>query len=147
MSGIHNRINDALFLWENGRHESAFLIALIAVAAIARQRYPKMKDREGFEQFLRDTRLRISGVEFRGKLEPLEHIFYKWLRCQLVHEAALPLDIQFVAENEEGWMSIRAGGAPEHLLKIGHGWFHHMIGSVKQAQEYLHDVLPARYRN
>ena len=142
MSGTNRRIDDALFLWNSGRHESAFLLALIAVAAVARLRYPKKTDREGFEQFLRDTHLRIGRVEFRDKLEPLEHIFYKWLRCQLVHEAALPVDIEFMAESETGWMSIRAGGAPEKLLKIGHGWFHHMIGSVKQSREYLCDSLP-----
>jgi len=39
-------------------------------------------------------------------------------------------------ENPE-WMSVRAGGAPEYILKIGHGWFHHLIGSVKSAPEYL----------
>ena len=142
MSGIQKHIDDSLFLWDNGRHDSAFLIALIAVAAVARRRYPQMKDGESFEQFLRDTNLRITGVEFRGNLQPLEHIFYKWLRCELVHEASLPVDIQFMAESELGWMSIRAGGAPEYVLKIGHGWFHHMIGSVKQSREYLCASLP-----
>jgi predicted nucleotidyltransferase len=34
-----------------------------------------------------------------------------------------------------GSMSVRAGGAPEYILKIGHGWFDHMIGSVIQAPE------------
>lgn len=137
MPGLHKRVDDALFLWNNGRHDSAFLIALVAVAATARLRYPNMKDREGFEQFLRDTHLRIRGVEFRGECQPLEHIFYKWLRCQLVHEGSLPVDIHFMPESESGWMSIRAGGPPENVLEIGHGWFHHMIGSVKQAREYL----------
>lgn len=137
MSGIHRRVEDALFLWSSGRHESAFLLALIAVAAIARRRYPQDKDREAFERFLRDTQLRVGHVEFRRGLEPLEHIFYKWLRCQLVHEGSLPPDIQFMPEKEDGWMSLRAGGAPEYLLKVGHNWFHHMIGSVKQSPEFL----------
>jgi hypothetical protein len=54
MSGIKNRIEGAMFHWDNERREGAFLMALIVVAAIARRRYPKMNNREGFEQFLRD---------------------------------------------------------------------------------------------
>jgi hypothetical protein len=146
MSGLHKLVDDALFLWKNQRHESAFLLALVAIAAVAHKRYPKKRDGEAFEEYLRNTCLKISGVEFRGKLQPLEHIFYKWLRCQLVHEASLPMDIEFMPEGEPNWMSIRAGGAPEYLLKIGHGWFHHMIGSVKQSHEYICDLLPPALR-
>lgn len=135
MIGIRNRIDDALFLWKNGRAEGALLLALIAVAATARLRYPIMKDRECFEQFLRDTHLPILRVEYRGECHPFEHIFYKWLRCQLVHEGGLPLDIQFIGEDEPNSMFVRAGGAPEYILKIGHGWFDHMIGSVILAPE------------
>ena len=131
MLGIRNRIDDALFLWKNGREEGAFLSTLIAVAATARLRYPKMKDRECFEQFLRDAHLPILRVEYRGECQPIEHIFYKWLRCQLVHEGGLPIDIQFM----RGTMSLRAGGAPEYIMKIGHGWFDHMTGLVMQAPE------------
>lgn len=135
MSGIRNRIDDALFLWKNGHEEGAFLSVLIAVTATARLRYPKMKDRECFEQFLRDTHSVRLGVEYRGECHPIEYIFYKWLRCQLVHEGGLPLNIKFMKEDETGLMSVRAGGAPEYILKIGRGWFANMIGSVMQAPE------------
>ena len=133
MLGIRNRIDDALLLWKNGREEGAFLSALIAVAATASLRYPKMKDRECFEQFLRDAHSVRLSVEYRGECHSIEHIFYKWLRCQLVHEGGLPLDIKFMRDDKPGSMSVRAGGAPENILKIGHGWFDHMIGSVIQA--------------
>lgn len=135
MSSIQNRSDDALLLWDNGRHEGAFLTALIAVAATARRRYPKMKDRESFEQFLKDCHSVRLSVEYRGQCQEIEHIFYKWLRCELVHEGTLPVDIQFMSEDEPGSMSVRAGGAPEYILKIGHGWFHHMIGAVMNAPE------------
>jgi hypothetical protein len=135
MSGIHNRIEDAELLWRNGRLEGAFLCALIAVAAAARLRYPSMKDRERFEQFLRDAHSARLSVEYRGDCQPVEHIFYKWLRCQLVHEGSLPVDIQFMSGDQPGSMSVRAGGAPDYILKIGHGWFHHMIRSVLQTPE------------
>ncbi len=142
MLGIRNRIDDALFLWKSGREEGAFLSALIAVAATARVRYPKMKDRDCFEQFLRDTHSVRVSVEYRGECHPIEHIFYKWIRCQLVHEGGFPVDIQFMTDDIPGSMSVRAGGAPEYIFKIGYGWFHHMIGSVIQAPEnsrYFHE--------
>ena len=135
MSSIQNRIDDALFLWDNGRHEGAFLAALIAVAAVARRRYPIMKDRERFERFLRDCHSVRLRVEYRGECHEIEHVFYKWLRCELVHEGALPVDIQFMSGDEPGSMSVRAGGAPEYILKIGHGWFYHMVASVMNASE------------
>lgn len=135
MAGISDHIDDALFLWKSGRKEGALLFALIAVAATARLRYPKMKDRDCFEHFLHDTHLPVLRVEYRGECHPFEHIFYKWLRCQLVHEGGLPLDIHFIGDDVPGSMSVRAGGAPEYILKIGHGWFNHLIGSVIQAPE------------
>jgi hypothetical protein len=57
------------------------------------------------------------------------------MRCQLVHEGGIPIDIEFMQDVQPGSMSVRAGGAPEFILKIGTGWFHHMIGSVAQAVE------------
>ena len=146
MTGIRKRTEDALFLWDNGRRDGAFLIALVAVAAVSRLRYPQLTDRDAFEKFLQDSHtVKITGVEFRGKSVPIEHVFYKWLRCQLVHEGSLPPDIQFMEESDPQWMSIRAGGAPEYILKIGHGWFHHLIGSVRAAPEYHVAILTKPY--
>jgi hypothetical protein len=135
MSAIRARIDDAIFLWDRGRQEGAFLSVLIAVAATARRRYPKMKDREAFEQFLRDSHSVTLSVEYRGECRPIERVFYKWMRCQLVHEGGIPVDIEFMQDVEPGSMSVRAGGAPEFILKIGTGWFQHMIGSVVRAPE------------
>ena len=135
MTGIRSRTDDAILLWEKGRQEGAFLSALIAVAATARLRYPQAKDREAFEQFLRDSHTVKLSVEYRGECHPIEHVLYKWLRCQLVHEGRIPIDIQFMEDVQPGSMSVRAGGAPQYILKIGTGWFHHMIGSVVQAPE------------
>jgi hypothetical protein len=140
MSGIKNRVDDAVFLWKSGRHESAFVLVLIAVAATARQRYPKMKDREGFEKFLCDCHTVRLNVEYRGECQSIEYILYKWLRCQLVHEGQLPVDIQFMDEDGLEVMSVRAGGAPENVLRIGYGWFYHIVSSVLQATE---NVLPS----
>jgi len=69
-------------------------------------------------------------VEFRDEVHTIPHILYKWFRCELVHEAALPIDIEFIESDE---LSIRAGGAPEYILKISHGWFHWIINAVVEA--------------
>jgi hypothetical protein len=135
MNGIRDRIDDALLLWENGRHEGALLCALVALAATARKRYPKLGDREGFERFFSEARRVVIGVEYRGECHCIEHVLYKWLRCQLVHEAGLPLDLKLMEEDEPNTMSVRAGGAPEYVLKIGHGWFGEIVRSVVNAPE------------
>jgi hypothetical protein len=139
MDGIAARLDDAVLLWKNGRRDGAFLNALIAVAALARKRYPNLRDRESFERCFADFDLRISRVEYRGECHPLEHIFYKWMRCNLVHEAEIPPDIHF-NEDQPGSMSIRAGGAPEFILKLGTGWFQFIVESVRNACACEHTV-------
>ena len=135
MDGIRERIDDALLLWENGRHEGALLCALVAFEATARKRYQRIGARERFERYWAQAHLGVVGAEYRGQCLRIEHILYKWLRCQLVHEAQLPPDLQFTQESEPNVMSIRAGGAPEYVLKIGHGWFHEIIRCVVNAPE------------
>lgn len=130
---IRARIEDALFLWEHGRLEGAFLSVLVAVAASARRQFPDRKavgDRESFERFLTGAHSVRISLEYRGECYPVEHIFYKWLRCELVHEGGVPVDIQFMPDNKPGFMSIRAGGAPEYVLKISHGWFYNLVKIV-----------------
>jgi hypothetical protein len=132
MKEILNRLYDAEFLWKNGRKESAFLLGLIALAAASRYKYPTIKsDREAFEKFFKDFNDHVLNVEFRGECEPIEKIFYKWMRCELVHEGGLPADIKFMKEEKYGTMSIRAGGKPDYILKIGEGWFFHIVQSTK----------------
>lgn len=135
MAGIRDRVDDALLLWEYGRREGAFLCALVAFAATARRRYPKMSDRGSFERFLADSHKERVSVEYRGRCHPIETIMYKWLRCQLVHEGETPVDLKFMDEQEPGGTSVRAGGAPEYILKIGFGWFDHMFAQVCGAPE------------
>src|SRR5882724_2845054 len=98
---LRDRVEDAMLLWENGRREGAFLVALIAVAATARRRFPDrtlVTDREAFESFVQSAHSVRLSVEYRGECYEIEHIFYKWFRCELVHEGGLPLDIQFIVE-------------------------------------------------
>ena len=135
---IRARVDDALFLWQHGRQQGAFLCALVAVAATSRRRFPDRKtfrDRQAFVSFLTGTlQVRLS-VEYRGECLPVEEILYEWVRCQLVHEGTLPIDIEFMADPEPGVLALRAGGAPEFVLKVSEGWFRHLIGSVMTAAE------------
>lgn len=73
-----------------GQAEGSLLMALVAASATARRKYPKLKDREGFERLLLDARKWRLSLEFRGAQVPIEHLLWKWLRCELVHEAGCP---------------------------------------------------------
>lgn len=125
-------MDDAVLLWEQNRREGAFLSILIAVAASARKRYPNrsaVNDGDAFRLFLEASRSVRIAVEYRSVLWPVEKIFYTWFRCELVHEGGLPVDIEFMPE-QAGILSVRAGGAPEYILKVSDGWFWHLARAV-----------------
>jgi len=103
---VSDRIEDAKLLWKHGHREGAFLAALIAVAATSRKRFPDRKantDREAFERFLEEANSVRLSVEYRGECHPIEHVFYKWFRCQLVHEGELPIDIEFMPDADPAY--------------------------------------------
>ncbi len=132
---IRHRVEDALFLWENGRLEGAFLNILVAVAASSKLRFPREKDKVSFEKFLEESTTVKLSVEFRGQRYPIEYILYKWFRCELLHEGQIPIDIQFMPDTEPNSATVRAGGAPEYTLKLSLGWFHHLLKIVISAPE------------
>ena len=108
------------------------------MAATARLRFPNRKnvtDKEAFEKFLHESNQVKTSVEFRGECRPIENIFYKWLRCELVHEGKSPPDIQFIPSEDPNALMIRAGGAPEYILKLSDNWFQHLAGIVIQSPE------------
>jgi len=130
---IRARIDDALILWERGRYEGALLNALVAFAATARRKYPDRKtinDNQSFESLFTDAKCPIHKVEFRGELHPLGRIFYKWLRCELVHEGEIPNDINLIMDEMPGRMSLRAGGPPHYTLILSTGWFGFFVDTV-----------------
>lgn len=134
---IRRRVEDAIELYKLNRFEGALLCALVAAAATARKEEPNKNvgDRECFEAFLAGGAFqRIGAVEFRGKLHTIPHIFYKWLRCELVHEGGVPMDIEFVGEKSSGMLSLRAGGAPSYVLQLGHGWLFEILHLVKTSK-------------
>jgi hypothetical protein len=101
---VKERLDDARILYDNNRREGALLSVLIAVAATSRKRYPQrtLTDRDAFTRFVGEEMLTITrvvqnfNVNYRGQMRPLQDFLYKFVRCQLAHEAELPADIIFV---------------------------------------------------
>jgi hypothetical protein len=130
------------FLWSNNRKESAFLLAVVCIAAVSKKRYRLEKDGDAFRKTFRDFQKNVTlSVEFRGKLESIENIFYKWVRCELIHEGEIPIDITFMEDVKPRSMSIRAGGSPSINLKIGTGWFFHIVNSLRESSESKNSPL------
>ena len=124
-----DRLVDAQHLWAAGRREGALLSAMVAVASWARRAHPGLADREAFVTFLKSRHAWAISVEFRGELWDLDALFYKWLRCELVHEAGLPADIRI--DDSLSGLEVRAGGAPGYLLLIAPGWFDFLASTTR----------------
>ncbi len=130
---IRHRIDDAIILWENNRHEGALLCALIAAAATARQEHPDLpRDRECFEHFFKNRKWGQLRVAYQNDFFPIESIFYKYLRNTLVHEGALPSDIEFYPDERPNCFTVQGGGNGLPL-KLSHGWFHEIVNCVTRA--------------
>lgn len=87
------------------------------------------KDRDAFEWLFRDTVNLDLELEFRGTAWPVETILYKWLRCELVHEGGLPVDVDFVDDGDGALPMI--GGDPAHgVLRLGNGWYELLLRTV-----------------
>ena len=99
---IRDKIVDAQLLYANGRKEGALLSVLVAVAATSRKRYPlgTKSDGDAFTSFLAEElpkviRVGQFNVKFRNKMITIQDLLYKYIRCNLSHEAELPEDIKF----------------------------------------------------
>jgi hypothetical protein len=118
---ITDRLVDAVCLWRVGRREGGLLLAMVAVAAAARQAHPGVPDHRGFVAHLKSRHTWTIAVEFRGKSWDLDELFYTWLRCELVHAARLPVDIRI--DDALSGLEVRAGGPPEYVVLIAPDWF------------------------
>jgi hypothetical protein len=147
---IKDRIEEAEILWQLGRKEGAWTLALIAAAATARKRYPPpIKDGESFKKFIRgvtptliyggptpsgfDARISFGGID--GIF--LEDIVYKHLRCFLVHEAEMSDEVSLSASKiVDGKLSatleVGDAGSPHKLPDF---CVLHLIKIVKEAPE------------
>lgn len=129
--GAADRIDDAVFLWRSGRREGGLLLACVAIAARARREYPREEDRVGFTTIVREAQSAQISVEFRHRLRKIEDLLYTWVRCELVHTGAMPIDIE-IDDGLGSGLVVRAGGAPEYLLKLSPKWFDFLIAVAAQ---------------
>lgn len=141
---IKSRVEDAEILWKNGRKEGAWLVALVAAAATSRKRYPQpVSDSQSFKSFIRDvTHTIVQGVSlvesknFQVVMDqtPLEDIFYKHLRCNLVHEGELATDIQISRSKlvDGEFQGFFAVGPPNVIPDF---WVLHLLKAVREAPE------------
>ncbi len=139
--GIRRHIEDALFLWKAGRRESAFLLAVVAVAATARKEQPTTTDRAAFEAFVKKIRPYPLAIFYRGEMRPIEEIFYKWLRCVLVHEAEWPADVEFIPNPAPGLSTIRAAGGDQDVLQLSENWFDDIVHIVVQSPANIGEFM------
>jgi hypothetical protein len=87
------RIDDAIFLWKHGHQEGAFLMALVAISASARRRFPDHKtvrDSDAFVQFLTSVRPSRISVEYRGEMHTVEYIFINGFAAHSFMKEAYP---------------------------------------------------------
>ncbi|MGD0247945.1 MAG: hypothetical protein ABSB75_02725 [Candidatus Limnocylindrales bacterium] len=124
-----DRLKDAELLWAAGRRKGALLSIMVAVAASARRAHPGLKDRDAFVTFLKSRHAWTISVESRRVLWDLDALFYQWLRCELAHEAGLPVDIRI--DDSLGGLEVRAGGPPTYLVSISPDWFNHLAYAVR----------------
>lgn len=125
--GASDRVEDAKFLWRKGRRGSGLLLACVGVAARSRREFPEAGDGDSFARLVADNLSAKICVEFRGELWPIERLLYKWVRCELVHAGAVPLDIEIDDGLGSEGLSVRAGGDPERVLKLSPSWFDFLV--------------------
>lgn len=145
---IRARIEDCMVLLAAERPHGALLSLLVAAAATSRRRYPDptpsrrkpgkaMRDGEAFETFLHDEMPKICRVQnynirFRGVSHRLEHVLYKWLRCELVHAATLLTDVRIIPDPEPGTTRL---GIDATGISLSVGWFHAISNAIIAASE------------
>ncbi|NES17063.1 MULTISPECIES: hypothetical protein [Micromonospora] len=122
--GVGERMIDAEVLWTAGRREGALLSVLVAVDAAACAEQPGSSHGAAFRSFLAARHTWNISVEHRGQLVTVDQLMWKWLRCELAHEASLPFDVQFYAPADDpGGLVVRAGGAPSYCILLSAGWY------------------------
>lgn len=145
---IRERLEDAKLLWENGRKQGAWIQVLIAAAATSRQRFPTKHNGEAFRAFIREVTPTIidatapaipGGVSIilnadTTKQMPLDQVLYKHLRCNLLHEAVMPLGVCLSDSRlvDGKLVADLQGGSP---LTIPDFWVLHLAKAVADAPE------------
>lgn len=140
---IRDRTEDAEVLWQHGRKEGAWVLALIAAAATSRKKYPKRPDGEAFKSFIRDILpTLLLGKPSQGSPNPavifdqtpVEDIVYKHLRCNLIHEGEISQQVAF-SESKVVDGALKAKFAVGTPNEIPDFWVLHLLKAVREAPE------------
>ncbi|WP_139240928.1 hypothetical protein [Actinomyces glycerinitolerans] len=85
---------------------------------------------------MKDSHDWTINVEYRGEQVDLDLLFYKWMRCELVHNGGLPVDLP-IDESfaDPRSCSVRAGGAPDYMVLVSPGWYWFLVGHVRSTVE------------
>ncbi len=144
---IRARVNDAELLWQHGRKEGAWVMALVAAAGTARLRYPPpMKSQESFERFIRDVLPTLMFAKsLQGVPNPVivfgdiqvERLVYVHLRCNLFHEGGLKeaarlSESSIVDGKLQATLAVGTEGSP-HL--IPDFWAINLLKAIREAPE------------
>ena len=151
---IRARVEDCIGLHNAKRFEGALLMALVAIAATSRKRFPlgtpsarhpgkDMGDREAFETFFKSAITTVmpfyfggrGGIALKhdGRTVAVEAYFYEYMRCALVHEGAIDTTLQLVQEDPPGHWSLRNDG------RVDVRWIERLLGMVIRARENAPD--------
>ncbi len=141
---IRTRVEDAAVLWQHGRKEGAWVLALVAAAATSRKRYRRpISDNQAFKSFIRDV---LPTMMYGKPLQdtpnpriifnqtPIEDIVYEHLRCNLVHESELAQEIVFSESKivDGQLQATLAVGSPNVIPDF---WVLHLMKAVREAPE------------
>lgn len=159
---IRQQIDDAVFLASVGRYVGSLSILMLAVSASARKTFPQkiknrknkweyvVKDRDAFVRFLRnrflslfssgvdglDSNISLFGTSFLGEISSVEEVLYRYYRCTLVHEGALPCNVEFLSSptgSESGSLSLEFSGSADKVV-FYHGIIEVLIRAVREAK-------------
>jgi hypothetical protein len=141
---VSERIKDSVALWQIGRFEGCLIMILVSVAATAKKRYPRtgFSDSESFKKYILDEMGKItggptSGVKFYYNTSyniPLEKFLYNILRCELLHEGTMPVELKFsepVVENGKIFNVLRLYDPIEFPI----GWIWNLARAVMESPE------------
>ena len=141
---IKARIEDAEILWQHGRKEGAWVLALVAAAATSRKRYPRpIYDNVAFKSFIRDVLPTLMfGKPLQGTPNPrivfdqtpVEDIIYEHIRCYLLHEGEVAQQVAFSESKivDGKLQATLAVGSPNEIPDF---WVLNLMKAVKEAPE------------
>ncbi|SDP33359.1 hypothetical protein SAMN05428975_1187 [Mucilaginibacter sp. OK268] len=139
---IKQLITDAEFLYLHQHYYGALALSMVVIGASSRKTYPsgtasiatppgRMNDKEAFQTFLTDNWKGLKPkLEVDGKGYSMAEILYKFYRCNIVHEGALPPEFSFTDQGDESLTITTGGGSPFTINKV---WIKALLHTAKSA--------------